>query len=210
MEAVMELQSVTVTSAAMTEEEFEAWCDEDVKAEYVDGEVIVHSPVSTRHSDMVLFLAGLMRLVVQQHDLGRILGPELQVRLRPGLRRVPDLLFVAKERADRIQPTLVEGAPDLIVEVVSPDSVERDWREKYWEYQTAGVGEYWVVDLEYQRLAVYRLDEQSRYQAVPAEEGVYRSQVLPGFWLRAGWLWQEPLPNELDMAREMGLLSSEA
>jgi Uma2 family endonuclease len=207
MEAVMELQSVTVTSAAMTEEEFEAWCDEDVKAEYVDGEVIVHSPVSTRHSDMVLFLAGLMRLVVQQHDLGRILGPELQVRLRPGLRRVPDLLFVAKERADRIQPTLVEGAPDLIVEVVSPDSVERDWREKYWEYQTAGVGEYWVVDLEYQRLAVYRLDEQSRYQAVPAEEGVYRSQVLPGFWLRAGWLWQEPLPNELDMAREMGLLS---
>jgi Uma2 family endonuclease len=207
MEAVMELQSVTVTSAAMTEEEFEAWCDEDVKAEYVDGEVIVHSPVSTRHSDMVLFLAGLMRLVVQQHDLGRILGPELQVRLRPGLRRVPDLLFVAKERADRIQPTLVEGAPDLIVEVVSPDSVERDWREKYLEYQTAGVGEYWVVDLEYQRLAVYRLDEQSRYQAVPAEEGVYRSQVLPGFWLRAGWLWQEPLPNELDMAREMGLLS---
>jgi len=207
MEAVMELQSVTVTSAAMTEEEFEAWCDEDVKAEYVDGEVIVHSPVSTRHSDIVLFLAGLMRLIVQQRDLGRVLGPEVQVRLRPGLRRVPDLLFVAKEQADRIQPTLVEGAPDLIVEVVSPDSVERDWREKYLEYQTAGVGEYWVVDLEYQRLAVYRLDEQSRYQAVPAEEGVHRSQVLPGFWLRAEWLWQEPLPNELDVAREMGLLS---
>jgi Uma2 family endonuclease len=207
MEAVMELQPVAVTPAVMTEEEFEAWCDEDVKAEYVDGEVVVHSPVSTRHSDVVLFLAGLMRIIVQQHDLGRVLGPELQVRLRPGLRRVPDLLFVAKERADMIQPTLVEGAPDLIVEIVSPDSVERDWREKYLEYQAAGVGEYWVVDLEYQRMAVYRLSEERRYQAVSAEEGVYRSQVLPGFWLRTEWLWQEPLPNELDVVREMGLLS---
>ena len=51
------------------------------------------------------------------------------------------------------------------------------------------------------------LAEERYYQAVPAEEGVYRSQVLPGFWLRAEWLWQEPLPNELDVAREMGLLS---
>ena len=191
----------------VTEEEFEAWCDEDVKAEYVDGEVIVHSPLSTRHSDAVWFIGYLLKTIVQQHDLGRVLGPEVQVRLRPGLRRVPDLLFVAKARADRIQPTLIEGAPDLIVEIVSPDSVERDWREKYLEYQTAGVGEYWVVDLEYQRMAAYWLDEQGHYQAAPVEEGVYRSQVLPGFWLRAEWLWQEPLPNELDVAREMGLLS---
>jgi Uma2 family endonuclease len=207
MEAVMKLQPVPPTSAVMTEEEFEAWCDEDVKAEYVDGEVIVHSPLSTRHSDAVWFVGYLLKTIVQQHDLGRVLGPEVQVRLRPGLRRVPDLLFVAKARADRIQPTLIEGAPDLIVEIVSPDSVERDWREKYLEYQTAGVGEYWVVDLEYQRVAVYWLDEQGRYQAASVEEGVYRSQVLPGFWLRAEWLWQEPLPNELDVAREMGLLS---
>jgi Uma2 family endonuclease len=207
MEAVMKLQPVPTTSAVMTEEEFEAWCDEDVKAEYVDGEVIVHSPVSTRHSDVVWFIGYLLKTIVQQHDLGRVLGPEVQVRLRPGLRRVPDLLFVAKARADMIQPTLIEGAPDLIVEIVSPDSVERDWREKYLEYQTAGVGEYWVVDLEYQRMAVYWLDEQGHYQAASVEEGVYHSQVLPGFWLQAEWLWQEPLPNELDVAREMGLLS---
>ena len=207
MEAVMKLRPMAGTSAVMTEEEFEAWCDEDVKAEYVDGEVIVHSPVSTRHSDAVWFIGYLLKTIVQQHDLGRVLGPEVQVRLRPGLRRVSDLLFVAKARADMIQPTLIEGAPDLIVEIVSPDSVERDWREKYLEYQTAGVGEYWVVDLEYQRMAVYWLDEQGRYQAAPVEEGVYRSQVLPGFWLQAEWLWQEPLPNELDVAREMGLLS---
>ncbi len=205
MEAVMEWQPVTATSGGMTEDEFEAWCDEDVKAEYVDGKVIVHSPVSTRHSDVVLFLAGLMRVIVQQRNLGRVSGPEVQVRLRPGLRRVPDLLFVAQERADVIKPTLVEGAPDLIVEIVSPDSVERDWRDKYLEYQMAGVGEYWVIDLAYQRMAVYRRDEHGRYQAVAAEEGVHCSQALPGFWLRAEWLWQEPLPNELDVAREMGL-----
>ena len=65
MEAVMKLQPVPPTSAVMTEEEFEAWCDEDVKAEYVDGEVIVHSPLSTRHSDAVWFVGYLLKTIVQ-------------------------------------------------------------------------------------------------------------------------------------------------
>jgi len=130
----------------MTEEEFEAWCDEDVRAEYVDGEVIVHTPASTRHNDVMWFLGTLLNLFASHHDLGRVLGPELQVRLRPGLRRVPDLFFVAKARADIIHEKHIEGAPDLVIEIVSPDSVVRDWREKYFEYEAAGIREYWVID----------------------------------------------------------------
>jgi len=130
---------------SMTEEEFEAWCDEDVRAEYVDGEVIVHTPVSTRYNDVMWFLGTLLNMFVSHHGLGRVYGPELQVRLRPGLRRVPDLLFVAKARTEIIHERHVEGAPDLVIEIVSPDSVVRDWREKYFEYEAAGVQEYWVI-----------------------------------------------------------------
>lgn len=78
MEAVIELQPMAGTSAVMTEEEFETWCDED-KAEYMNGEVIVHSPVSTRHSDAVWFIGYLLKTIVQQHDLEPL--PYLGARL---------------------------------------------------------------------------------------------------------------------------------
>ncbi len=200
------VEPVEVELYIATEEEFEAWCDEDVKAEYVDGRVIMHSPASTRHVDMVSFLVTLLRLFVDKHDLGLVLGPELQVRLRPGLRRVPDLLFVAKDRLEIIRETFVEGPPDLAIEIVSPDSIARDWREKYWEYEQAGVSEYWVIDPQARRMDVYRLEEEGRYKAVAAEEGVYRSQVVSGFWLRAAWLWREPLPNVLEVVGELGVI----
>jgi len=190
-----------------TEEEFEAWCDEDVRAEYVDGEVIIHSPASIRHEDTVTFLGGVMRLFVDKNGLGKLLGgTNAQVRLRPGLRRVPDLVFVSQSRIDMIRETYIDGAPDLVVEIVSPDSLARDWREKYMEYERAGIQEYWVVDPQAQRMDLYRLTEEGRYHAVPLEEGRFRSEVLPGFWLRPEWLWQDPLPNVLDVAREIGII----
>jgi Uma2 family endonuclease len=98
----------------MSEEEFEAWCDEDVAAEYVNGEVIVRSPVRTQHSELAIFMAAILRLVSEQLDSGRVLGPEVQVRLRPGLRRIPDVMFIANDRAEIIQETRVEGSPDLV------------------------------------------------------------------------------------------------
>ena len=207
MEKSLAVDSTEITSIPrpMTEEEFEIWCDEDVRAEYVDGEVIVHTPASTRHNDMMWFLGTLLNMFVTHHDLGRLLGPELQVRLRPGLRRVPDLLFVAKARTDVIHENHIEGAPDLVIEIVSPDSVVRDWREKYFEYEAAGVQEYWVIDPQTRRMDTYRLTDEGRYTMVPFEEGVYRSQAIPGFWLRPDWLWQDPLPNVLDIARELGI-----
>ena len=190
----------------MTEEEFWAWCDEDVRAEFVDGEVIMHSPVSLRHNRLTRFLTALLQLFVERYGLGEILGSEFAVRLREGLIRVPDLVFVSWERADIIQETCVEGAPDLIIEIVSPDSEECDWREKYHEYEQAGVREYWVIDPYSETIAFYQLEEGEGYRKVAPEEGVYHSKALEGFWLRPEWLWQETLPSVLEVAAEIGLI----
>jgi Uma2 family endonuclease len=205
-EAVMVKATEMITLRPMTEEEFVAWCDEDIKAEYVDGEVIVYTPVSRRHDDLTWFLGTLLKLFVEKNALGSIHGPELQVRLRAGLRRVPDLLFIAKEHRDILQDAHVEGATDLAIEIVSPGSEERDWREKYWEYEEAGVKEYWVIDPYSQTMAMYRLGEEERYHRVELKEGIYRSEVIPGFCLRPEWLWQEPLPNVLEIARVVGII----
>jgi Uma2 family endonuclease len=186
----------------MTEEEFVAWCDEDTRAEWIDGEVVVMSPASTVHNRLSHFVHSLLNDYAQERGLGEALGPELSVRI-PKRRRLPDVFFVAKQQGDRLQTNHFEGAPSLIVEVVSEDSVDRDWRVKYLEYEAAGVAEYWVIDPLYQRVEAYSLDADKSFQSMTPAEGKIASRVVPGFYLRPEWLWQEPLPKVPTVLKEL-------
>jgi Uma2 family endonuclease len=191
----------------MTEEEFIAWCDEDTKAEWVDGEVVVPSPANLKHVDLAGFLNLILRGFATSRGLGVVYGPELQVRFASlRRRRVPDLLFVSTERMSILKATEVDGAPDVIIEIVSPDSPARDWREKYLEYEAVGVREYWVIDPMAQRVESYALGADGRYSLIEEKDGAVHSTVLTGFFLKPAWLWQEPLPNPLDILRELGAL----
>src|SRR5688500_2046697 len=131
----------------MTEEEFVEWCTEKTKAEWVDGEVIVMSPVNESHWRLNIWLTAILVGFIEHHDLGELCGPKTQIRLTLAKqRREPDLLFIAKDRKSIIHRNHIEGAPDLVIEIVSPESVTRDWREKYAAYEASGVREYWVID----------------------------------------------------------------
>ena len=141
----------------LTEAEFVAWCDEDTRAEWVDGEVIMMSPANIEHLLLESWLHAVLRQFTEWHGLGIVLD-NAQVRLaNQARRRVPDLVFLCKDRLDLLKHAHIEGAPDLIVEIVSPDSQSRDWREKYLDYQAAGVREYWVIDPMSQHAEVYAL-----------------------------------------------------
>ena len=189
----------------MTEKEFVEWCTEKTRAEWVDGEVIMMAPVSDAHGGLGSWLNALVRLFIEQRDLGEVRGPESQVRLPSRrARREPDLLFVAKDRLDILRPNHIEGPPDLVVEIVSPESVSRDWREKYLEYEAAGVREYWVIDPMAERVEAYSLGE-GGYRRINEADRKISSAALPGFYLRPRWLWQRPLPKVVDALREMGV-----
>ncbi|MCS6962997.1 MAG: Uma2 family endonuclease, partial [Thermoflexus sp.] len=126
--------------------------------------------------------------------LGVVLPAPFQMKLsRTG--REPDLLFVARPHLDRLHPTHLESPADLVVEVLSPESAARDRGEKFYEYQEAGIPEYWLIDPHRQWAEFYQLDDQGRFQYIsPDAEGIYRSKVIPEFWIRVDWLWQDPLP----------------
>ncbi|MBI4586646.1 MAG: Uma2 family endonuclease, partial [Planctomycetes bacterium] len=95
----------------------------------------------------------------------------------------------------------------LAVEVVSPDSRERDRVEKFCEYERGGVREYWLIDPEEKRADFYQLGEDGKCRLAPAgPDGIYRSAVLPGLWIRTDWLWQEPLPPVMGILKEWGLV----
>src|SRR5207248_2018052 len=119
--------------------------------------------------------------------------------------REPDILFVAKENAERIQTAHLDGPADLVVEIVSPDSSARDRGDKLVEYEAAGVREYWVIDPIRRDASFYQLAKNGGYISVePDGNGVYHSAVLPGLRLPVAWLLQPPLPDVDDARRQLG------
>ncbi len=205
---VVEKQTDTTSQRLrMTYEEFLAWADEDVHAEWVNGEVIVQMPPKNIHQNVIEFLHTLLDLFTQMFGLGKIRIAPFEMRARPdGSAREPDMLFVATEHLDRLTELRLAGPADLVVEVVSADSVARDRADKFYEYQDAGVREYWIIDPrpDHTRADFYVLDERGRYKPVPiGADGVYRSTVLNGFWLRVDWLWAEEPTDPLRALAEI-------
>ena len=191
-----------------TFEQFLAWCGEDTRAEWVDGEIVLMSPARLDHQDVLRFIARLVSAFVEAHGLGFVYFAPVVMRLptRPSGRE-PDLLFVASQHADRLRDTYVDGPADLVVEIVSPDSEERDRVEKLSEYEAAGIAEYWLVDLPRREAVFYRLGEDGRYRSTALDsDGSYRSRVLPEFRLRVAWLWQRPLPRVADVLAQTNRL----
>jgi Uma2 family endonuclease len=198
----------TGSKVRMTYEEFLEWCDEDTWAEWVDGEVIVLTPASNRHQDLSDFLAFVMRAFVEAHNLGIVRSAPFLMKTGPELPgREPDILFIAREHLARLKETYLDGPADLVVEIVSPESMGRDRGGKFYEYEEGGVGEYWLIDSQRRRAEFYRLGEKGWYQLIPVgEEGAYQSEVVSGFWLKPSWFWEEPLPQVLDVLRELGVV----
>lgn len=174
---------------------------EPTHAEWVRGEVIIFMPPTTRHQDILLFLAVLMRLFAETLRAGKVLVAPVEMRLIAGqLSREPDIVFVSEANQQRITAARIEGPADLVVELVSPHSTTRDYHEKYHEYAQAGIREYWLIDPrpDHEQVTCYQLDPQGAYQPAPPDaHGRLHSAVLTGFWIYPAWLWQQPLPDAL-------------
>jgi Uma2 family endonuclease len=197
-----QFQGRPIPGVRMTEAEFEEWCDEDLRAEWVDGEVIIMAPSNDEHEDLASWLMTLLRMYVEEHDLG-IIRANMNLRFSSQRRsRCPDLFFISKDRQHLMRPTYFEGAPDLAMEIVSPDSQSRDRRDKFKEYEKAGVREYWIIDPLSKTVELYRL-ERKRFHAVEKTNGTLPSSVLPRFRIKPEQLWRKPLPKVSTVLRQL-------
>lgn len=104
-----------------------------------------------------------------------------------------------------LQNSFMQGPADLAVEIVSPESVNRDNETKFGEYAAGGVPEYWLLDFTENTATVYQLDANGQYQVMPLNsQGRYFSRGIAGFWLKPARLWRQALPNPLDALFEIG------
>lgn len=188
---------------------FDEYLDLEVEGaylEWIDGKVIGFMANNLQHQEIGSFLEMLMRLYAEVNNLGRIVRGDFAMKLEPQRRgREPDLIFVSKKRINLLKRKYLDGAADIAVEIVSPESIERDNEIKFGEYEKAGIKECWLIDPQENRAEFYRLNAEGFYRLVETSDGIFRSDVLPGFFLRVEWLWRENLPT-IAALKELNLI----
>lgn len=162
-------------------QEFYEEITEEVKAEFIDGEVVIHSPARKEHTQATGALYRLLSFYVDAYDLGLVLVEKALVKLS---RRdfEPDVCFFGKEKAKNLpKGTKLFPAPDLVIEVLS-DSTERNDRGiKFEDYALHGVTEYWIVDAEAEFIEQYFLKGSVYELHAKANNGNISSRVVSGF-----------------------------
>jgi len=157
--------------------------------ELIDG-VLVEKTMGYYESFLAVEIAHLLKLFLQQHDLGIVLGEAGTLRILPGQVRIPDVCFLRWEQFPNRElprepvPAL---APDLAVEVLSEGNTEAEMRRKLHDYFTAGVRLVWYVDPRTKTARSYTAEDQC--VELGEQQSLTGGEVLPGFELPLGELF---------------------
>jgi len=181
---VIERAQAILADEAQRRRAFREWLRDDVKAEFINGDVIMHSPVKRRHLDATQNLTTLLRVYVHLHELGAVDSEKALI----GLTRndyEPDICYWNRETPDSFEADQMEHpAPDLIVEVLSKSTTGRDRGIKFDDYAAHGVGEYWIIDPVRKSVEQYQLDEATMAFAVANTlyiDDTLTALTVPGF-----------------------------
>lgn len=166
-----------------TYEDYKRLPDDAWRYEVIEGALFMSPAPRPKHQEVGFNLKLALGGFVKAKGLGKVLDAPIDVRLGELADPVqPDILFIRHDRLDIIKDGWIEGAPDLIVEILSPGNWLDDRRTKYRVYATAGVSEYWIVDPDRRQIEVFVLRREV-YELIgrfgPGEQA--RSEVLSGF-----------------------------
>jgi Uma2 family endonuclease len=163
----------------------------DVKAEFINGEIIVHSPVRSRHALISDNVFSIFRWYALKHQLGRVTHEKVMARFTRNDYE-PDVMFFKKEKADLIEPNqALFPVPDFVVEVVSESTEARDRGIKFKDYAAHGVEEYWIIDAESQVVEQYHLMNGEYVLVKKTDEGTIRSFVFMSFDIPVKAIFEE-------------------
>jgi Uma2 family endonuclease len=152
--------------------DYAALPDDGNRYEIIAGVLYTTPAPGTGHQSVSARLVTFLVTHVEFAGLGRVFAAPVDVELAPDTVVQPDIVVILSANLDRITPSRIIGAPDLVVEILSPGTAGHDQREKQDAYARAGVGEYWIVDPGAQTVELLTLD-QGGYRS----HGVFRGQA---------------------------------
>ncbi|MEL7159605.1 MAG: Uma2 family endonuclease [Bacteroidota bacterium] len=186
-ERVWQQAAATLAEQRKARLAFREWLKPDVKAEFINGEIIMHSPAKRRHNQATHCINTLLGLYTSVNTLGEVTVEKALVELERSDVE-PDVCFWYKEKAASFTDEMnVYPPPDLVVEVLSKSTQGRDRGEKKDAYEADGVREYWIVDPKARTLELYELAKNKHGKMVFhlrdtfGVEQSFTSLLLPGF-----------------------------
>ena len=197
-------EAIDLERELLTAEDFLDWLEPGGRgADLLDGEIFLHSPVSIRHAELLNFLDRLLGAYIDRRQLGFLFREVVAVRLSSRNVFLPDLAFYRADRKGQIHDNHVEGAPDLVVEVLSPRTGYRDVGPKFAEYEQHGVTEYWILDPETLAHRFYRRDGELLVEYAALANRI-ESQVVAGSFVLREWLDPKQLPSIAGSLAQIG------
>ena len=166
----------------LTYEDYVLFPEDGQRHEIIDGEHYVSPAPLLRHQQISMRLSSRVGTFIETNRLGEFLAAPADVLLSEHDILQPDLFFVSNERASILTPKNIQGAPDLVIEILSPSTRRLDERLKLERYELLGVREYWIVDPA-GRVVVFQVDgEAFRQTAELSSEAadVLTTPLLPG------------------------------
>ncbi|OIN58085.1 Uma2 family endonuclease [Arsenicibacter rosenii] len=163
---------------------FYEWMDDTMKAEFINGEIVVHSPALHKHNMAVMHLGTLLNVFIMRHSRGIVVVEKALVELTRNSYE-PDVCYFGPAKAAHISPdSLYYPAPDLVVEVLSKSTERNDRDIKFDDYAVHGVAEYWIVDPTRQTVELYTIDADTEAYALQGRYQIGQtvsSVILPAF-----------------------------
>lgn len=154
---------------------------EGKKMEFINGEIIFHSPAKLRHTNSVKLLTKLLDTYVFKNDFGYVGGEKMLISLTRNDYE-PDVCFFEKAKSQDFKPDQMQfPAPDLTIEVLSPSTEKTDRETKFQDYAAHGIREYWIVDAKKETIEQYFLQAEEYELLLKAKDGTIQSVVLPDF-----------------------------
>jgi Uma2 family endonuclease len=189
---VVHLAEHPITFAELVARGEECWM------ELVDGVLTEKAMVQLDHELLQGWLFHILGLYATRCHLGLVVTSRILVEVGEFGGRMPDILFVRQERMDIVQKKAIYGAPDLIIEIVSPNDRPSDIIALETDYRSIAVAEILVIDQPKRRLRILR-NRGDHYDTETLTEGTLRFETLGGITLQVEWLFQEQRPDELDL-----------
>ena len=153
----------------------------------IGGDLIMVPAPAPYHQRISRKIEFMLLQHVEKNDLGEVFYSPIDVYFSEEDTFQPDIIFILKERSNIIGETKIEGAPDLIIEILSPSTAYYDLGRKYKVYEKAGVKEYWLVHPDRKAIEIY-LNSGEKFQLSQAveEAGIVKSELLEDFEVELG------------------------
>lgn len=182
-------------------EEYLSFIEEDISSELRGGRVIITPPANFEHETIFKTILIIFDSIGKSKSIGSAIGSRFMVKLDEKWAPEPDVIFYTKDRNVLIKPTYFDGAPNIVVEILTPSNRNEDMDEKLHKYLEFGVEEVWIIDPEEQSVMIHTKEKIARFDS---SSQIIQSTLYKEIRFNFSWIF-DPELSAVDIIKNLDL-----